>query len=156
MVPQLRVMQDVETRWWSVHASLNRLIYLKSATRHLSPARPTYSLHASFPSCTGLLSRSLVPLVEPFALIQPALEAETYITVSLVIPNIPVLNLGLRDAMVDLQAELLAKPAHKVQERSIGLPCDPCLPGDLSHRWGNGSAFLQCSTGPARVSNIKV
>ena len=41
-------------------------------------------------------------------LVQRALEAEKYVTISLVVPNVQALRPGLRDGMEELQAELPA------------------------------------------------
>ena len=64
----------------------------------------------------------IVPLLEPFMFVQRALEAEKYVTISLVVPNIQALRLGLRDGIEELQAELPAgTPTCKAEARAIVL-----------------------------------
>ena len=63
-----------------------------------------------------------MPLLEPFMFVQRALEAEKYVTISLVVPNIQALRLGLRDGIEELQAELPAgTPTCKAEARAIVL-----------------------------------
>eukprot|EP00904_Undaria_pinnatifida_P011808 jgi/Undpi1/7758/HiC_scaffold_23.g10231.m1 len=91
----------------------------------------------------------IVPLLDPFMLVHRALEAEKYVTLSLVVPNIQALRLGLRDGMEELQAELpVGTLISKAEEREIVLPCALALFDDCNRRWGDGSAILQYRVGP--------
>ena len=66
-------------------------------------------------------------------LVQRALEAEKYVTISLVV----------------LQAELPAgTPTYKAEARAIVLPCALALFDDFNRLWGDGSAILQYRAGP--------
>ena len=86
----------------------------------------------------------IVPLLEPFMLVQRALEAEKYVTISLVVPNIHALPLGLRDGMEELQAELpTGTSTCKAEAQAIVLPCALALLDDFNRLWGDGSAILQ-------------
>ena len=151
-MPKLKVIQDVETRWWSTHACLERLLYLRPAI-----AMHEASIANSSNTCAARIFSDkhwavveyIVPLLEPFMLVQRALEAEKYVTISLVVPNIQALRLGLRDGIEELHAELPAgTPTCKAETRAIVLPCALALFDDFNRRWGDGSAILQYRSGP--------
>ena len=151
-MPKLKVIQDVETRWWSTDACLERLLYLRAAI-----AMHEASIANSSDTCAArILSDKhwavieyFVPLLEPFMLVQRALEAEKYITISLIVPNIQALPLGLRDGMEKLHAELPAgAPTCKGEARAIVLPCALALFDDFNRRFGDGSSILQHRVGP--------
>ncbi|CAN0305334.1 unnamed protein product, partial [Scytosiphon promiscuus] len=94
----LKVIQDVETRWWSTHSCLERLVFLKPAIQmheaELARAsRATYQPLLS--EVDWAIIELLVPLLEPFMVVQRLLEGEKYVTVSLVVPAIQGLRFGL-------------------------------------------------------------
>ena len=151
-MPKLTVIQDVETRWWSTHACLERLLYLRAAiAMHEASIANSFNTYAARILSDKLwpVVEYIAPLLEPFMLVQRALEAEKYVTISLVVPKIQALRLGLRDGMEELQAELPAgTPTYKAEARAIVLSCALALFEDFNGRWGDGSAILQYRAGP--------
>ena len=105
-MPTLKAIQDVETRWCSTHACLERLLYLRSAiTMHeasIVNSSNTYDARI-LSDKHWAVTEYIVLRVEPFMLVQRALTAKTCGTISLVAPNIQALRRGLRDGMEELQ-----------------------------------------------------
>ena len=124
-MPNLKVIQDVETRWWSTHACSERLLYLRAAIgRHEASTANSPNTYATriLSDKRWTVSEYIVPLLEPSMLVQRAHEAEKYVIISLVVSNIQALRLGLRDEMNELQAELPAgTPTCKAEARAIVL-----------------------------------
>ena len=94
-MPTLKAIQDVETRWCSTHACLERLLYLRSAiTMHeasIASSSNTQSARILSDKHWAVIE-SIVPLLELLMLVQRALEAQKYVTISLVVPNIQALR----------------------------------------------------------------
>ena len=132
-MPNLKVIQDVETRWWSTHACSERLLYLRAAIgRHEASTANSPNTYATriLSDKRWTVSEYIVPLLEPSMLVQRAHEAEKYVIISLVVSNIQALRLGLRDEMNELQAELPAgTPTYKAEARAIVFPYGRPAPG---------------------------
>ncbi|CAB1098403.1 unnamed protein product [Ectocarpus sp. CCAP 1310/34] len=108
-VERKKVVQDVETRWWSTYASICRLLSLR---------RPITE-HERIDSIPPLLKEKdwevlqvVEPLSKPFILSQKHREASKDVTVSLVIPYIADLRDELDEAVERLQAH--ACPAESI------------------------------------------
>ena len=150
-MPRLKVIQDVETRWWSTHAGLERLLYLRAAVAmHEASIANSSNTYAA-----RILSDkhwAVIEFIVPLQVIHvgPAsARARKVRHHQPDVPNIQALRLGLRDGMEELQAELPAgTPAYKADARAIVLPCALALFDDFNSRWGDGSAILQYRAGP--------
>ncbi|CAN0399952.1 unnamed protein product, partial [Ascophyllum nodosum] len=88
----LRVIQDVETRWWSTQSMAERLVYLRRAVE----------LHESLDDVAPLLGpvdwnvlELLEPVLAPFMYVQKKLESNN-VTGTLVVPLICDLRTGLK------------------------------------------------------------
>ena len=101
-MPKLRVIQDLETRWWWTHACLERLLYLRAGIAmheaSIANSSKTYAARILSDKHWAVIE-CMVPLPESFMLVQRALEAAKYATISLVCPNIQTLHLGLPDGI---------------------------------------------------------
>ena len=129
-----------------------RLLYLRAAiAMHkaaITNSSNTYAARILSDKHWAVIE-SIVPLLELLMLVQRALEAEKYVTISPVVPNIQALRLGLRDRVEELQAELPAgTPTYKAEVRPIVIPCALALFDDFNRRWGDGSAILQYRASP--------
>ena len=139
-MPKLKVIRDVETRWWSTHACLERLLYLTAVIAMHEESIANYSNTYA----ARILSDMHSAVIECIAL-----EAELYVNISMVVPNSQALRLGLRNWIEELQAELPAgTPTYKVEARAIVLPCAVSLFDDYNRRWGDRSTILQYRAGP--------
>lgn len=151
--PKRKLIQDTEMRWWSTHACLGRLLHLRSAinihdiviagSSDTSSARILSDKHWS-------VIEHIVTLLEPFMSVQRVLEAEKHVTVSLVVPNIMGLRVGLQAAVEELRAvPPEGTPAHRLEARSIVIPCADALVADFDRRWGDGTtSVLKFRAGP--------
>ena len=77
-MPKLTVIQDVETRWWSTHACLERLLYLRAAiAMHEASIANSFNTYAA-----RILSDKLWPVVEYIApLLEPFMSVSyTHLT----------------------------------------------------------------------------
>ncbi|CAN0256728.1 unnamed protein product, partial [Ascophyllum nodosum] len=97
----LRVIQDVETRWWSTQSMAERLVYLRRAVE----------LHESLNDVAPLLGpvdwnvfELLEPVLAPFMYVQKKLESNN-VTGTLVVPLICDLRIGL-----ELERKTLQQP----------------------------------------------
>ena len=97
----LRVIPDVETRWWSTQSMAERLVYLRHAVE----------LHESLDNVAPLLGpvdwnvlELLEPILAPFMYVQKKLESNN-VTGTLVVPLICDLRTGL-----DLERKALQQP----------------------------------------------
>lgn len=148
----LKVIQDVETRWWSTHSCLERLVFLKPAVQmheaELGRAsRATYQPLLS--DVDWAIIELLVPLLEPFMVVQRLLEGEKYVTVSLVVPAIQGLRFGLRDGIAALQADPPhGTPGHRHEAIALVIICALALMDDFDRRWGDGRNLLEYRAGP--------
>ena len=97
----------------------------------------------------------IVPLLKPFMLVQRALEAEKYVTISLVVPNIQVryglvFATGWRSCTLNSRQE--PPPARPRHERSFS-PVPSLFSIILIAVRGTAVPFS--STGPVRASSLK-
>ena len=142
----LRVIQDVETRWWSTQSMPGRLVYLRRAVE----------LRESLDNVPPLLGpvdwnvlELLEPVLAPFMYVQKKLESNN-VTGTLVVPLICDLRTGL-----DLERKALQQPtpgasADVLAARVLLLPCLEALAKDFDNRFGDGSDFLTFREGPRR------
>ena len=77
----VRPIQDVETRWWSTHSMLARLLRLKM---YLQLLEEEGQLHVNLNNNQWLIVRDLCALLKPFMAAQKLLEGQTYVTISFV------------------------------------------------------------------------
>ena len=142
----LRVIQDMETRWWSTQSMAGRLVYLRRAVE----------LHESLDNVAPLLGpvdwnvlELLEPVLAPFMYVQKKLESNN-VTGTLVVPLICDLRTGL-----DLEREALQQPtpgasADVLAARVLLLLCVEVLAKDFDNRFGDGSDILTFREGPRR------
>lgn len=85
-LPELKVKQDVSTRWNSTLTMIERLVELKS------PLAVALSDLPRAPECLDALEWEIivdcVPLLKPIATLTTELSGEKYLTISIVIPLI--------------------------------------------------------------------
>lgn len=147
------VVQDVERRWRSTHACLERLLYLRSAINMheavISGSSSTSSARILSDTHWSVIEY-VVPLLEPLVSVQRELEAEKHVTISLVVPNIMRLRIGLRAALEELRADPpIGTPAHQLEARAIVIPVANALAADFDRHWGDGTSVLRYyKTGP--------
>lgn len=151
--PKRKVIPDEETRWWSTHTSLERLLDLRSAINihEIVIAGSSDTASARILSDTHWsVIEHIVAILEPFMSVQRMLEAEKHVAISLVVPNIMELRVGLRVAIEKLRAVPPAgTPAHQLEARSIVLPGANALVADFHRRWGDGTtSVLKIKAGP--------
>ena len=142
----LRVIQDVETRWWSTQSMAERLVYLRRAVE----------LHESLDNVAPLLGpvdwnvlELLEPVLPPFMYVQKKLESNN-VTGALVVPLICDLRTGL-----DLERKALRQPtpgasADALAARVLLLPYVEALAEDFDNRFGDGFDILTFREGPQR------
>jgi hypothetical protein len=119
-VPELKVKQDVSTRWNSSLIMLERLIQIKAPLS----AAITFLPHA--PNFLTALEWELIsdclPLLKPFEIMTVELSGENYPTLSIVIPLIRGLQNTLRNKTTTTAAgTLLKKTAIEVLARRLGI-----------------------------------
>ncbi|CAN0378335.1 unnamed protein product [Ascophyllum nodosum] len=142
----LRVIQDVETRWWSTQSMVERLVYLRRAVE----------LHESLDNVAPLLGpvdwnvlELLEPVLAPFMYVQKKLESNN-VTGSLVVPLICDLRTGLDSERKALQQPNPGASADVLAARVLLLPCVEALAKDFNNRFGDGSDILTFREGPRR------
>ena len=148
----------METRWWSTHACLERLLYLRAAiTMHEASI-----VNSSNTYDARILSDKHWAVIEYIVLLVGAIHVgpasargrKVRHTINLVVPNIQALRLGLRDGMEELQAEIPAgTPTDKAEARAIVLPCALALSMILIAV--GGTAAPVSSTGPVHANSLK-
>lgn len=146
-ITSLKVVQDVSTRWSSTQASAGRLLYLR---------RPITE-HERIDNISPLLLEKdwevlgmVVPLLEPFMVMQKELEASKEVTGSLVIPYMHDLRRDLDEAVDRLKAhDCPADSITAAAKRDVVL-CGKALQGDFNRRWGDGHDVLTHQEGPRR------
>eukprot|EP00752_Nemacystus_decipiens_P015390 g13723.t1 len=144
----LAVLQDVETRWWSSWAMVERLLYLMKAIK----------LHESTDNLAPVLSetdwevlRLVEPILRPFMQAQKDLEGAKYVTGSMTVPKIGELRDGLEAAIADLKAtDQLGIRASTKEAMEAVLPDAEALWEDFLNRWGDGSNILEYREGKRR------
>lgn len=119
-LPDLKVKQDVPTRWNSSLLMLERLIQIKaplSAAITFLPRAPNFLTALEW----ELISDCL-PLLKPFEIMTVELSGENYPTLSIVIPLIRGLQYTLRNKTTTTTAgDLLKKTAIDVIARRLGI-----------------------------------
>ena len=142
----LRVIQDVETRWWSTQSMVERLVYLRRAVE----------LHESLDNVAPLLGpvdwnvlELLEPVLAPFMYVQKKLESNN-VTGSLVVPFICDLRTGLDSERKALQQPNPGASADVLAARVLLKPCVEALAKDFNNRFGDGSDILTFREGPRR------
>ena len=142
----LRVIQDVETRWWSTQSMAERLVYLRRAVE----------LHESLGDVAPLLGpvdwnvlELLEPVLAPFMYVQKKLESNN-VTGTLVVPLICDLRIGLELERKTLQQPTPGASADVLAVRVLLLPCVEALAKDFESRFGNGSDILTFREGLRR------
>ena len=74
----VKVMEDVVTRWWSTYTMVKRLVYLKPALEIMAREGQQKMLtSAQWAHLEGLIA-----LLSPFSCVQEFLEGEKYVTIS--------------------------------------------------------------------------
>ena len=143
---RLRVIQDVETRWWSTQSMAERLVYLRRAVE----------LHESLDDVAPLLGpvdwnvlELLEPELVPFMYVEKKLESN-HVTGTLVVPLICDLRTGLELERKALQRPTPGASADVLAARVLLLPCVEALAKDFDSRFGNGSDILTFREGPRR------
>ncbi|CAB1112273.1 unnamed protein product [Ectocarpus sp. CCAP 1310/34] len=144
----LSVLQDVETRWWSSWAMIERLLYLMKAIK----------LHESTDNIAPVLSetdwevlRLIEPILRPFMQAQKDLEGAKYVTGSMTVPKIGELRNGLEAAIADLRAtDRFGISASTREAMEAVLPDAEALWEDFLNRWGDGSSILEYREGKRR------
>jgi len=79
--PDLTVIQDVVTRWWSTYSMVARLLQLKPALELLYSTR---KVKQKLAAAEWTVLEHVHLLLKPFMSVQKALEGEQYVTISLV------------------------------------------------------------------------
>ena len=80
-LPNLNVLQDVTTRWWSTYLMIARLLALRKALDHMHSEG---ILLVGFTAAEWVILAHIAVVLEPFMAIQKAMEGEKYVTISLV------------------------------------------------------------------------
>ena len=142
----LRVVQDVETRWWSTQSMVEHLVYLQRAVE----------LHESLDDVAPLLGpvdwnvlELLEPVLAPFMYVQKKLESNS-VTGTLVVPLICDLRTRLELERKALQQPIPGESADVLAARVLLLPCVEALAKDFDSRFGNGPDILTFREGPRR------
>lgn len=145
-IAPLKVIQDVETRWWSTQSMVERLAHLRRAIE----------LHESLNNVAPLLGpvdwnvfELLEPVLAPFMCVQKKLESN-HVTGSLVVPLICDLRNGLEVERQALQQPAPGASADAQAARVLLLPCVDALAKDLNNRFGDGSDILTFREGHRR------
>ena len=145
-ITPLRVIQDLETGWWSTQSMAERLVYLRRAVE----------LHESLDNVAPLLGsvdwnvlELLEPVLAPFMYVQKKLESNN-VTGTLVVQLICDLRNGL-----DLERKAPQQPtpgasADVLAARVLLLPCVEALAQDFDNRFGDRFDILTFREGPRR------
>ncbi|CAM9620525.1 unnamed protein product, partial [Hapterophycus canaliculatus] len=147
-ITSLKPIQDVVTKFWSTHAFVVRLLYLR---------RPIAE-HERIDRIPPMLEEKdwevlvlVEPLLKPFMEAQKHLEASKTVTGSLVIGYIADLRDDLDAAVINLKSTFgAAAGTAKASAKADVLRCAEALKADFGHRWGNGTDVLTEMEGPRR------
>lgn len=93
-LPQLKIKQDVQTRWNSTLIMVERLVLIKSSLAATLAELPTAprSLDATEWEIIG----DVIPLLKPLETMAVELSGEKYPTISMVVPLVRGLQLSIR------------------------------------------------------------
>lgn len=101
---KLKVLQDVETRWWSVYTMIERLIQLRP---YISILAQENSIVLDISYMEWSLLEELKMVLEPFMSAQYLLEGEKYVTISLVPKIISRLRNNMKTCLQQLEGKSL-------------------------------------------------
>ncbi|CAB1116638.1 unnamed protein product [Ectocarpus sp. CCAP 1310/34] len=130
-VERKKVVQDVETRWWSTPREIDSIPPLLNEK-------------------DWEVLQLVEPLLHPFMTAQKHLEASKGVTVSLVTAYIADLRDELDEAIERLQAYSCPAESIVAEAKKDILRCAPALQTDLSRRWRDGTDVLVYTEGPRR------
>ncbi|CAM9665205.1 unnamed protein product [Sphacelaria rigidula] len=147
-ITSVKPIQDVVTRFWSMHAFVVRLLYLHRAIAE----------HERIDRISPMLQKKdwevlvlMEPLLKPFMEAQKHLEASKAVTGSLVIGYIADLRDDLDAEIIKLKSTSCAAAGTvKASAKADIVLCAEALKADFDHRWGDGNDVLTKSEGPRR------
>ncbi|CAG5052904.1 unnamed protein product [Parnassius apollo] len=106
--PELKVIQEVPTRWNSAYHMLQRIVTMKTeltlALNECNRAPPGVNADEY------LIIQETIQILEPFDLATTKISGESYITLSLIIPLIR----GIKTKLVEVESQIVTESGNKI------------------------------------------